>query len=147
VGWPMTRYAENTSVPVDRSRNEIEKQLQRFGADGFAYGWDGGQEVVSFTYDGKQVRLSIPLPKRESYRSEDAWAKERRRRFRVLVLAVKALLVAVEDGLVGFEEAFLSWFVTPSGSTVGDMVIPQLNEAARTGILPPLMLPAPRGDR
>lgn len=143
----MPRYAADTSVSVERSRSEIEKMLQRFGADGFAYAWERGQETIGFTYGGKQVRLSIPLPKREGYRSEEAWAKERRRRLRVLVLAVKALLVAVEDGLVGFEEAFLSWFVTPSGATVGDILIPQLDEAAQRGLLPPLMLPAPGGDR
>jgi hypothetical protein len=143
----MTRYATNTPVTVDRSRAELEKLLQRFGVDGFAYAWEGGQETIGFVYAGKRVRLSIPLPQRESYRSEEAWSKERRRRLRVLVLAVKALLVAVEDGIVGFEEAFLSWFVTPSGQTVGDLVVPQLEDAARRGMLPPLMLPAPRGDR
>lgn len=139
----MPRYAADTSVSVDRSRAEIERLLQRFGADSFGYAWDRGQESVSFVYQGKQVRLGIPLPKRESYRSEEAWAKERRRRMRVLVMALKALLVAVEDGLIGFEEAFLSWFVTPSGRTVGDELIPRLEAAAHRGELP-LLLPAAR---
>ena len=137
-----TRYAADTTVSVDRSRGELEKLLTRFGVEGFAYAWEGGQETIGFVYAGKRVRMSIPLPKRESYRTEESWAKERRRRLRVLVLAVKALLVAVDDGLVGFEEAFLSWFVTPSGRTVGDLVVPQLEEASRRGVLPPLMLPA-----
>ena len=142
---PSQAYAQRTQVTVDRSRAEVENLLKRFGAEGFAYAWEGGQETIGFVYAGKRVRLSIPLPKRESYRSEEAWAKERRRRFRVLVLAVKSLLVAVEDGLVGFEEAFLSWFVTPSGQTVGDLVVPQLEAAARRGELPPLMLPGGTG--
>lgn len=143
---PSPPFAKRTEVTVDRSRAEIERLLQRFGAEGFAYAWEGGQETVGFVYAAKRVRLSIPLPKRESYRSEDAWSKERRRRFRVLVLAVKSLLVAVEEGLIGFEEAFLSWFVTPDGATVAEKVIPQLEEVARRGLLPPLMLP-PAGDR
>lgn len=141
----MPRYAEATSVSVDRSRAEIEKLLQRFGADSFGYAWDRGQECVSFVYQGKQVRLTIPLPKRESYRSEDAWAKERRRRLRVLVMALRALLVAVDDGLIGFEEAFLSWFVTPGGQTVSEQLVPRLEAAARRGELP-LLLVAPGGE-
>lgn len=141
----MTRYATDTSVSVDRSRAEIEKLLQRFGAESFGYAWDRGQESVGFVFQGKQVRLAMPLPKRESYRSEEAWAKERRRRLRVLVMALRALLVAVDDGLIGFEEAFLSWFVTPSGRTVGDELIPRLEAAAHRGELP-LLLPAHGGD-
>jgi hypothetical protein len=29
----MSRYAENTSVSVENSRGEIERTLQRYGAD------------------------------------------------------------------------------------------------------------------
>jgi hypothetical protein len=36
----MTRYAEGTSVPMDRSRAEAEKTLIRYGAHGFAYAWE-----------------------------------------------------------------------------------------------------------
>lgn len=136
----MSPYAKDTAVPIDRSRAEIERLLQRFGADGFGYGWEGGQETVAFTYEGKQVRLSMPQPKRDSYRSEDAWNRERRRRWRVLVLTVKAMLVAVEEGILSFEETFLSWFVTPDGTTVGDNLIPRLEAAAHRGELP-LLLP------
>jgi len=35
----VSRYAEGTSVPADRSRAEIERTLTRYGADQFAYGW------------------------------------------------------------------------------------------------------------
>ena len=36
----MRRYAEGTSVPVDRSRAEIERALTRYGATGFGYQWE-----------------------------------------------------------------------------------------------------------
>jgi hypothetical protein len=36
----MSRYAEGTSVPMERSRAEVEKTLLRYGAHGFAYSWE-----------------------------------------------------------------------------------------------------------
>jgi hypothetical protein len=40
------RYAEGTSVPMERSRTEIEKTLMRYGASGFGYGWEQRVEVT-----------------------------------------------------------------------------------------------------
>lgn len=40
----MSRYAQNTSVPMDRSRAEAEKTLIRYGANGFAYAWEQREE-------------------------------------------------------------------------------------------------------
>lgn len=142
-----TRYAENTSVPVDRSRSEIEKQLQRFGASGFGYGWEGSQEVIAFTYRGKQVRLTLPMPSPSGFRTEAAREKERRRRWRSLAMVIKALLVGVADDILSFEEAFLSYFVMPDGLTLGERIIPALEAAAHEGKLPTLMLPAPASSR
>lgn len=42
----MTRYAEGTSVPIERSRAEIEKTLQRYAADGFGYAMDRRVEIT-----------------------------------------------------------------------------------------------------
>ncbi|WP_242394821.1 hypothetical protein [Anaeromyxobacter oryzisoli] len=36
----MGRYAQGTSVPMERSRAEIERTLVRYGASGFAYAWE-----------------------------------------------------------------------------------------------------------
>ena len=138
----MTRYAENTSVPVDRSRTEIERQLQRFGATGFGYGWEGSVEVIAFTYRAKQVRLTLPMPSPSGFRTEAAREKERRRRWRSLAMVIKALLVGVDDDIISFEEAFLSYFVMPDGMTLGERLLPGLEVAAREGKLPQLMLPS-----
>jgi hypothetical protein len=40
----VSRYAEGTSVSVERSRAEVEKVLQRYGASGFGYAWDRREE-------------------------------------------------------------------------------------------------------
>jgi hypothetical protein len=36
----MARYAEGTSVSVEKSRSEVESVLARYGASGFGYAWD-----------------------------------------------------------------------------------------------------------
>lgn len=51
----MTKYAEQTSVRADRSRAEIERTLQRYGASSFAYGWQGNEATIMFDKDGMEV--------------------------------------------------------------------------------------------
>lgn len=36
----MSRYAAGTAVPMERSRLEVERTLQRYAATGFAYAWE-----------------------------------------------------------------------------------------------------------
>lgn len=47
----MTRYAEGTSVPMERSRAEAEKTLMRYGAKGFAYAWEQRLELYPHSAD------------------------------------------------------------------------------------------------
>lgn len=53
----MTRYAAQTDAPSDRSRAEIERTLQRYGADQFIYGWEAKQALIGFRANGKQVNF------------------------------------------------------------------------------------------
>ncbi len=58
----MARYAENTTVSVDRSRSEIERTLQRYGADSFFYGWDEDAAVIGFRMQGRHIRFKLAIP-------------------------------------------------------------------------------------
>ncbi len=58
----MSRYAENTKVPVDRSRAEIERTLERYGADAFAYATTADRAMVEFSAHNRRVRFLLPLP-------------------------------------------------------------------------------------
>lgn len=133
----MAPYAQRTGVPVDRSRAEIEHNLDRFGAEGFGYRRVPGLETLEFSYQGKVVllRMGMPVP-------DDP--PERRRRWRVMSMTVKALLVAVDEGLITFEEAFLAHFQVGPGRTVGDELVPELDRAVAERRLPTMlpMLPA-----
>lgn len=144
-------YAENTSVPPDRSRAEIERTLVRYGADQFMYGWEDERALVGFRADGKYVRFELPIPDRDDYRltergkarsqasAEKAYDQAVRQKWRALSLVIKAKLEAVESGIVTFEEEFLAHFVLPDGTTVAKRAVPALEEAYKTGKMPKLL--------
>lgn len=139
-------YAENTSVPVERSRAEIETLIGRYGASHFGYMTGPGKAVIEFLAHKRRVRFVLPLPdpsdksfservdgrsKTTRQRSpEDAWKlweQACRQRWRALCLAVKAKLETVETGISTFESEFLSYIVDPrTNRTVGEVVLPQL---------------------
>lgn len=152
----MTKFAANTDVPSDRSRSEIERTLQRYGADGFMYGWQRESAIVAFEMRGRRIKFQLPMPDRQSDefcltetgreraagQAEKAYEQAVRQRWRALALVIKAKLEAVETGITEFEEEFLAHIVLPNGQTVGGFMLPQVSRAYETGSMPPL-LPAP----
>ena len=58
------RYAAKTTVSSAASREEIERTLARYGAEGFAYGWSGAESQVAFVMNGLRIQLRLPLPER-----------------------------------------------------------------------------------
>lgn len=157
----MAKYAEGTSVPSSRSRDEIERTLTRYGASQFAYAWQEGRALIGFVLNGKQVRLVLPLPDRTARefthtptrgtlrspaQQEEAYEQAVRQKWRALALVVKAKLEAMESGISTFEREFLPDLVLPGGQTVGECVLPQIEEGYRSGIMPPL-LPAIGGGK
>ncbi len=153
----MSRYAERTEVPSSRSRDEIERTLQRYGATAFAYGWQEHDATIMFeirTPRGiRRVRFRLPLPDRNApeftetptgrERSASAAAQEydraTRQRWRALALVIKAKLEAVAAGISSIEDEFLANICLPDGSTVGDWAAPQLAIAYERGSMPALM--------
>lgn len=149
----MSRYAENTSVPTEKSRAEIERTLARYGCDAFMYGQSGGTAVVQFDAHDRRIRFNLPLPDpadaaftqtptgrtRSDKQARDAWEQACRQRWRALALAIKAKLEAVEAGISDFEQEFMANVVLPGGQTVGDWMAPQIARAYTTGNMPPLL--------
>jgi hypothetical protein len=160
----MGKYAENTAVPQEQSRAEIEATLRRYGADAFSYGWEDSRAVVAFRAQNRQIRFNLQMPDRNDpafttykqgsvtqQRTEsaayDLWSKATRQRWRALALVVKAKLEAVESGISEFEEEFLAHIVLPDGSTVGKHIAPHIEKAYMSGQMPKfLALTAGSGD-
>lgn len=147
-------YAQNTSVSADKSRGEIERILQRYGADQFIYGWDRQQAMIQFRAEDRIVRFVLPMPdpndrqfthtpNRGNARSESAahqaWEQATRQRWRALALVVKAKLEAVEAGISEFQSEFLANIVLPSGETVGDWIAPQIEYSYDHYDMPPML--------
>jgi hypothetical protein len=157
-------YAERTSVPVERSRAELEALLARAGAEAFAYAWkdvDQWREAarrdvrvrvfqLGFTLKRLPIRVDLPMPALDEFarssagrvrtplQREQARADEERRRWRALVLVVKAKLEAVATGITTFEKEFLADVVV-GGSTVGQEFGGELCRLVRDGKVPKLL--------
>lgn len=146
-----TKYAENTSVPVDRSRTEIENTLMRYGADGFSYATNRVKSVITFQAHDKIIRFELILPTLEDFEEtptgrtrsqtdqKKALDQELRRRWRSLALAVKAKLEVVEVGISTFEEEFMAKIVLPNNKTVGEFILPEINRAYEAKEMPNLL--------
>lgn len=150
----MPTYASTTSVSSDKSRAEIEATLRRYGAESFAYMSSRDRAVVMFEAHDRRIKFELPMPDpkapeftrtsnrklvRTAAQSETAWEQACRQRWRALALVVKAKLEAVEAGITTFEEEFLAHIVLPNGETVGQNAIPRIDNAYRTGHVPPLL--------
>jgi hypothetical protein len=146
-GGAVTRYARNTTVDRAGSVAELERLVDRYGATGFAYGRDGVAGWVMFRIGGRAVRLRVPMPDRDEERftltptgrarAEAAafaeWEQACRSRWRAVVLIVRAKLEAVESGISTVEREFLADLVLPDGRSVGDHVLPAVEESLLSG--------------
>jgi hypothetical protein len=147
-------YEENTKVSVEKSKAELERTVGRYGADSFAYGWEGGRATVGFRLEGKYVRFNLTLPtrgerrfthtpstenKRSPAQAEKAWEQACRSKWRALNLVIKAKLEAAETGITTFEEEFLAHIMLPNGETVGQHLIPQIEDSYKDGKSMPLL--------
>jgi hypothetical protein len=100
----MSRYAENTSVSVEKSRAEVERTLQRYGCDDFAYRTNRKMAQIAFSMNGRMLRFDLELPnpddteftetptgrERSATQAFKAWEQACRQRWRALSLVIKA---------------------------------------------------------
>jgi hypothetical protein len=150
----MMKYAENTSVSSDKSQQEIQRTLRRYGADEFAYGWTNSAAMVGFVMNGRQIKFLLPMPDpkakqfthtptRGTLRSEaqafEEYDKAVRQRWRALNLVIKAKLEAVESGITTFDEEFLAHIVMPDGQTVAAHVLPNVQRGLAANTTPRLL--------
>lgn len=152
----MGKYATNSSVPTDRSRAEIEKCLQRYGADKFGYMTETGKAMITFEISNRRVCISMPIPdinnemfipKRKRFGKPNTelqrenWEQACRSCWRSLAMVIKAKLESVECGISTLEREFLADIVLPgsNGKTLGAVIMPQIATSYQTGVMPPLL--------
>lgn len=136
-------YAKNTSVPIDRSQAEIKKIISKYKATSFVYGETDASAVVMFEMANRRIKLTLPMPQKPSAHATQASIKTYdqlcRASWRCLVLAIKAKLECVESKISTFEQEFMAHIVLPNGKTIGQVILPQIDQSYKDGKMPPLL--------
>lgn len=162
----VSRFAQDTEVPIARSRAEIEKLLRNWKCDGIRWTdlYSRGLVFLEFMWNRSEdesylARFHIQLPTDDqlSTHAIDQRSgrvslnklerlKEGRGRMehRILALWLKAALNAVEAGIVNAETLFLPWLVGGDGQTVADVAIPKLQKLLGGSATRLLALPVPK---
>jgi hypothetical protein len=146
-------YAEGTTTPPEKSQMEIAGAVRKYGASSFATGWDGPRALVTFVAHGRQIRFILDLPtdwhdfivtpskqRRTQVGAEKALEAEIRRRWRALLLAIKAKFEVVATGISTFETEFMPHTVMPDGRTVAEHILPRVEQAIADGKMPTTLL-------
>jgi hypothetical protein len=127
---------EDTSVSVERSKDQIRRFLRDAGALGVQFDEEWGDQPICrvrfvwpLTDDQKQtVRLEVsPLPAKERAPKISVEQRERQA-WRGLAHYLEGTLKAATFGLIRFEDIFLSFMEVGPGDNrrIGDVVIPQI---------------------
>lgn len=131
-------YAEKTTVPVAKTRAEIEALLQKYKAAQYmtAVDHESHRARVQFKMRDRFVRFDVRLPELPKYQSSGNMRKHEqaeRQRWRALLLVLKAKLESIESQIATFEQEFLAHIVMPGGQTVADLTLPAIAQAYATG--------------
>ncbi|MBN2560271.1 MAG: hypothetical protein JXQ75_05010 [Phycisphaerae bacterium] len=148
----MPRYANETTVNVERSQGQIKDTLRRYGVEDFGVLERSKEAAIEFIVPVESggripIRITVPLPDRdaEEFAVSDAgrrrkpeaayraWEQAVKQRWRALLLAIKAKLEAVETGISTIEVEFMPFIVLGNGETLGQQLLPKLEVAASEG--------------
>lgn len=157
----MTRFAEGTDVPIEKSKMEIDRLITRYGATSTAFMNSAGRAMIVFEAKERRIMFELPLPDpsaakylkdgrgavRNIERRRAAWEQDCRQKWRALALVIKAKLEAVESGITSFEDEFLAHIVMPDGQTVAAHVTPGIAAAYAGKPMRPLLPPPSPGSQ
>lgn len=135
------RFAERTSVPVGKTKSDIEDLLRKHGATQTFTGTDSDSQMLhcGFAIEGRHVKLRATTAN-----GKGSTEQKERQAWRALLLLVKAKLEIIAMGYTTFEVEFLANLVLPNGQTVADDVLPKVAKAYESGKMPNLL---PSGEK
>ncbi len=125
-------FAEQTTVPFDKSIGEIMSLIKRAGAIQTGQTDDGHNFVVAFRLGERMIRFTLPLA--TEYTGPKVAGNGRvldpakiidqrnRQKARALRLVIQAKLESVESGIETIEQAFLANVVMSNGQTVYERI-------------------------
>ena len=135
------RYAEGTEVPIERSKEELQRLLTKHGASQRGVMEDDaiGRALVMFTLEARQYRMDVPLPSPKEHPDPRQREQRTKERWRAIVLMVKAKLELCALGVSTIEREFLADLVLPDGQRVHTALMKGIRKAYETGEMPPLL--------
>lgn len=161
----LDKFASETVVPIEKSQAEVRTILNAHGCTKYASIDDGPRSLVRAVLEkdghalGVQFVVTLPdrndkalthykanqskwasLIRRSPEAAEAAYLKECRRRWRCLVLLLKAKFAAVDSGIVQFQDEFLAHLMLPDGGTVGEWAAKEIGPAIAEGRMPSRLL-------
>lgn len=157
------RYAFGTKVSVKESKGEVMDLLDRIGATMPSIGWlDDTTEVVAFKLTGVPIMLTVAHPVKNQALLDDvqkwiraqpsnggkalprsvdqAYDMEARRRWRIVVIQIKAMATLILDAGIDPVRAFIGNVAIGGGMTVADKVMPDIVTMVETGKMPTLAI-------
>jgi hypothetical protein len=143
-------YAEGTKVPIEQTKTEIERMVTKFGATSFMIASQSGHATIMFEATERRIRFDVAvLPEKQDQNTatRNTAARENRRRWRALLLCIKAKIESVDSKIETFEEAFLSHVVMPDGSTVYSAAQEAIALAYKDNTMVPLLPPLSKGRK
>lgn len=102
------------------------------------FGQTIGSALVIFEIRNRRVKFILPVPKNAERKQEQ---QTERTRWRCLLLAIKAKLECASTGITTFEQEFMAHIVMPDGLTVSEHLVPKIEQAYKSGQMPPLLGP------
>ncbi len=146
-------YAETTNVPIERSKTEIKRIIYKYGASNYQFAETDERAMVQFVLNAKLIRFVISFPpvddpmfsktprgrRRVNRQKTSLHEQEIRRRWRALILSVKAKFEVVESGIESFEQAFMAHVVLPDNRVFADVAVAYLEEAYNTKKMPKML--------
>lgn len=135
-------YAEKTSVPVEKTQFEIQQLLKKFNVNKMAFLYD--ENTILFELYGKSVKLRVRDPnindpkiqttptgkQRKGEAIQKLYQQKLKQKWRILYFLLKAAIVSIQAEVMTAEEFFLPYFITKTGETVSEVVLPQLGNSS-----------------
>lgn len=143
-------YATTSTVPVDRTRAEIEREVvTKHKCQQYSSGMDfqNHTAMIQFKTHDRIVRFVLTLPDPNKFYQSRKFQQAERTLWRAFLLVIKAKLEAVESKIATFEQEFMANIVMPNDRTIEEIVTPLIARAYETRTMPQGLLAAPQGNK
>ncbi len=137
------KYAEGTTVSVERSIAELKRICEKYGATNFGFLQGDASTAVFFKYEGRLYRLDLHFQSSVKARNQAEEKKikaEERRKWRVLILTIKAMFESIENDVLAAPLLLQPFTVLPDNTVLGERISATIEQAYLTGNMPNLLL-------